>query len=388
MLTSFIEKLASIGLKKDECNDAVFAKKTLTLLPFYIAIPALCWSGIYSFYGEMVVASVPLLYLLLSAISLLILYKTKGFFLFEITQLILILILPFAFSWIYNDIHGGSYSFIWGFYAPITAIMYNKNFKLALSLFLIFCVLMFLTLTSDILFLGYSNSEAVSPELIEIFSFLNFFMACSGIFLLINMYKRNITKISQELRKEKQRLYRLTNDLKFANKELEKLATCDIVTNLPNRYYFEEIVEQMIAEAKESEKIFTVMFLDLDGFKDINDTLGHDAGDFVLKTVGERLQSKLRSNDIVARIGGDEFAVAINDIKDKEITKKIASSLIEVVNKPCRYKEKTCQVGVSIGIAMIDESVKTGHDILKKADLAMYAIKKSGKNNFGFYEQG
>ncbi len=386
-LNSVIEKLASIGLKKDECEDAVFTKKTLTLFPFYIAIPALCWSGIYFYFKEMLAASIPLIYLFFSAVSLLILYKTKRFFLFEMTQLLLILLLPFAFTWVYDDIHGGSYSFVWGFYAPITAIMYNKNFKLALVLFAIFSLLMFFTLTDDIFFFGYSSSELVSPKLIEIFSFLNFFIAFSGIFLLIYMYKVNITKISIELRKEKQRLYRLTNDLKFANKKLEKLATCDIVTNLPNRYYFEEIIEQMIAEAKENKKNFIVMFLDLDGFKNINDTLGHDAGDFVLKTVGEKLRSKLRSNDIVARIGGDEFAVAVNDVKERSIAQKIAKNLIEAVNQPCKYKEKTCQVGVSIGIVIIDDTVKTAHEVLKKADMAMYVVKKSGKNNFYFYEE-
>ena len=192
--------------------------------------------------------------------------------------------------------------------------------------------------------------------------------------------------MSSALKDDRETLFELTNDLKSANKELEHLATCDVVTELPNRLYFQDIVFDMFNRAKINKKIVAIMFLDLDGFKSINDTLGHDAGDEILKLVGARLKSSIRASDTVARVGGDEFAIAIGDITDVEHEKEIAKIIIKEVNEFCPYKDHRCHVGISIGISFYPEHGDSLNELIIRADQAMYEIKKMGKNNYSIYK--
>lgn len=125
----------------------------------------------------------------------------------------------------------------------------------------------------------------------------------------------------------------------------------------------------------------------MDGFKAVNDILGHEAGDMILKVVGNRLKSVIRASDTVARIGGDEFAIAIGDISDVEHVKVIAKTLIKEVNEKCSYKDNNCHVGVSIGISFYPEHGNGIEELMQRADKAMYNIKKMGKNNYSIYQE-
>ena len=164
--------------------------------------------------------------------------------------------------------------------------------------------------------------------------------------------------------------------------ELYHSANFDNLTQLPNRALFMDRMTQALRESKRYEQQFALLFVDLDGFKSINDTLGHDAGDELLELTAARLSSCVRESDTVARIGGDEFAVILRSITADEDAKRVARKINERVSSPFTIKNCERQIGASIGISFYPEHGDQVDTLLNKADAAMYAAKKSGKNDF------
>lgn len=381
-----IKKLSHIGVLSSDDEHTIVKKVALTLLPFFVFFPAALWSLLYIYLGNIQASIVPLFYIFISMTSAFYLYKTKKFIHFEIVQLLLILILPFLLMWILGGFSQGSFVMIWAFYAPVVAVMYSESVKVGIVWFALFIALLVVSMALDGTQL-FSNEKQLPSFAIHFFIFLNIGAGLGGIYFLINNFIENLRVVSQDLKRDRESLFKLTHDLKNANVELEKLANCDLVTELPNRLYFQDIVYDMFHHAKNNDKIVAIMFLDLDGFKSINDTLGHEAGDMILKVVGSRLKSVVRDSDTVARIGGDEFAIAIGNISDVEHVKKIASALIKEVNETCPYKDTHCHVGVSIGISFYPEHGEGIDELMQLADKAMYDIKKMGKNNYSIYKE-
>ena len=163
---------------------------------------------------------------------------------------------------------------------------------------------------------------------------------------------------------------------------LSYLATHDVLTGLLNRPQFCEHLQQALANARRRQTGTAVMFIDLDGFKKINDTLGHGVGDEVLKAVGSRIAQALRASDAVARFGGDEFTVLLEDIQDSGGTTHVAEALLSAVGAPMHIDGSTLQVTPSIGISLFPEHGATPDALLLAADMAMYRAKSSGKNGF------
>ena len=126
------------------------------------------------------------------------------------------------------------------------------------------------------------------------------------------------------------------------------------------------------------------MFIDLDGFKAVNDTLGHDAGDYVLKQVAQRLLLSVRETDTVARVGGDEFLIIASEINAPENVEQIAEKVIQLVSRPIIFNGQQAVVSTSIGIALFPDHGEDMNQLIKLADEAMYKVKNSGKNNFRF----
>jgi diguanylate cyclase (GGDEF)-like protein len=383
---SFFETLSHIAILKSDSEEMILKKVALTLLPVYVFFPALIWGVIYLYLGHPEASLVPFFYIFISLLSLSILYKTKKFIFFERTQLLLILILPFVLMWTLGGFAGGSFVMIWSFYAPVAAIMYSEDVKSGFRWFAFFLLLVLLSVIIDTK-LSQDIQNTIPKIASDIFFALNVGVGFSGIYLLISHFVKKKIELSEVLKKDKEILSTLTDDLKNANKELEMLASCDVVTKLPNRLCFQDIVYDMFKRARQSEKIVAIMFLDLDGFKTINDTLGHDAGDKVLKMVGERLSKSIRTTDTVARVGGDEFAIALGDITDIQHVKNIAETLIKEVNEYCPYKDQRCHVGVSIGISFFPEHGDSVEELMLNADKAMYDIKKMGKNSYSIFKE-
>jgi diguanylate cyclase (GGDEF)-like protein/PAS domain S-box-containing protein len=173
---------------------------------------------------------------------------------------------------------------------------------------------------------------------------------------------------------------------KFAAERIHRLAHYDATTELPNRVLLQDRLLHAINRVARGGKRLALLFLDLDGFKLINDTYGHSAGDEVLRLVGVRLTSRLRKADIVARIGGDEFAVVVSDVDQGNDVQTICDQLLQVITEPYELSGQTSSVTTSIGIAIFPEDGGDVQTLLKHADAAMYRAKERGKNRYAFYE--
>ncbi len=158
----------------------------------------------------------------------------------------------------------------------------------------------------------------------------------------------------------------------------------DPLTDLPNRALLMERLGQLIHASARSGRLVALLFLDLDGFKGVNDTLGHDAGDAVLKVIASRLLKLLRQADTVARLGGDEFVVMLDGPANCEEIEAIAQRIIAVVGEPIAYNDQVARVGTSIGIAVMPHDALGARELLKCADSAMYCAKNAGKNTYRF----
>ncbi|WP_143870517.1 EAL domain-containing protein [Catenovulum sediminis] len=168
---------------------------------------------------------------------------------------------------------------------------------------------------------------------------------------------------------------------------LHHLAFHDSLTNLPNRALFNDRLKSSLQTAKRYRQKIALLFFDIDHFKRINDSLGHEVGDLLLKQVSKKLQQRLRGSDTVARLGGDEFAVILNNVKDDESIRQTASEIIELINQPIKLAERELFITTSIGIAVYPADGDDSLTLLKNADVAMYRAKAQGRNAFMFYQQ-
>lgn len=175
-----------------------------------------------------------------------------------------------------------------------------------------------------------------------------------------------------------------TSELLELAKELEHLAYHDSLTGLANRAELDERLQGAISLALREKQHLAVLFMDLDRFKGINDSLGHHVGDKLLVEVGKRLQASLRGSDVLARLGGDEFAVLLHHTTPEQAA-EVADKLIEAINTPFDVEQYNLQVTTSIGISLFPEDGDSASAILKSADTAMYNSKESGRNQFSFY---
>jgi len=139
-----------------------------------------------------------------------------------------------------------------------------------------------------------------------------------------------------------------------------------------------------VAEARRDKSKAAVMFIDLDGFKAVNDTMGHGAGDALLKAVSDRLLSSVREVDTVARNGGDEFVIVLVDVKTRDDVSHIAEKVITLIATPFRLPQGEASIGASIGISLCPDNSQDPEELLQRADKAMYHVKSSGKSNFFF----
>ncbi|MFZ2652294.1 MAG: EAL domain-containing protein [Burkholderiaceae bacterium] len=172
-----------------------------------------------------------------------------------------------------------------------------------------------------------------------------------------------------------------------AAQRIEYLANHDSLTGLPNLVLFSNVLELAIQSARRFERSFAVLFIDLDRFKIINDTLGHAAGDTLLQEMARRIKESLRASDFVARLGGDEFVVLAQELSEPEQVSIVASKLLSTLMQPVTILGQECRVTASIGISMFPADAKDEQGLMKNADVAMYVAKEAGKNNFHFYSK-
>ncbi len=184
------------------------------------------------------------------------------------------------------------------------------------------------------------------------------------------------------------RSIRYAIERKRSELRLNYLAQFDPLTGIPNRQFFYDQLKRATARARRENRRVSLLFLDLDEFKVINDTLGHDAGDTLLKEVATRLRRSLREGDVVARLGGDEFAILLEGVNQPLDVEATANSLLEVISRPYRIADRQITVTTSIGITMYPSDHADTHMMMKNADIAMYRAKEDGRNNFKFFTAG
>ena len=160
----------------------------------------------------------------------------------------------------------------------------------------------------------------------------------------------------------------------------------DFLTNLPNRLLLNDRINQSIALARRQNRSIAVLFVDLDSFKCVNDSLGHDGGDQLLQSVSKRLVSAVRSSDTVSRQGGDEFVILLSEISKPEDAAKSANKILRLLSEPCVIGGKDLHANGSIGISIYPEDGEDAATLIKNADTAMYHAKENGRNNFQFFE--
>jgi diguanylate cyclase (GGDEF)-like protein len=165
-----------------------------------------------------------------------------------------------------------------------------------------------------------------------------------------------------------------------AEAKLQHMALVDELTGLPNRRLLSDRLSQSLKAAERDRRMLALLYIDLDGFKPVNDSLGHRIGDLLLKQVAGRLQTRARVSDTLARIGGDEFTLILTGIHSKADAEKVAASLLEALTSPFQIDGQGIRIGASIGISLFPEHGRDGDELLQQADFAMYAAKRSGKN--------
>ena len=182
-------------------------------------------------------------------------------------------------------------------------------------------------------------------------------------------------------------LYEDITQQKNSADQLKQMANFDTLTNLPNRSLFMDRLRNNIARAKRNRELLAILFIDLDRFKQVNDSLGHDAGDKLLQGIAQRLTESVRASDTVARLGGDEFVILLTAFHDSDIAGKHAQKVINILSKPVLVNNQEIIISPSIGISLFPNDGYDEIQLLKNADSAMYHAKSAGRNNYQFYTE-
>lgn len=217
---------------------------------------------------------------------------------------------------------------------------------------------------------GEQESRRIIRKFILVVTVMWVFTAISGgviVIIVITQIQRRDTRIALE------------------QESIAYMAHYDELTGLPNRALFYDRLKQSLAIAKRNKTNVFLLFLDLDGFKSVNDSLGHRSGDILLKQVAQRIVSCVRESDTVGRMGGDEFTVLLNDADSHERVSEIALKIINSIRTPFDLEGNQVQIGVSIGVAYNSDDQVTENDLLNNADMAMYESKNSGNNRYTFF---
>lgn len=207
----------------------------------------------------------------------------------------------------------------------------------------------------------------------------------AGINVMLEQIELRDKKLAEYTHTLEKRVTERTEELEHLTEQFRHKAYHDALTGLPNRALLKDRVELAIAHGNRTGKLFAFFYMDLDGFKGINDTLGHGVGDVLLQQVASRLVGALRAEDTVARVAGDEFNILVAGDEDAEDIARLARKLIRIVGKPYDCQGNEVTITVSIGIAVYPLDGETAEQLMKNSDSAMYLAKQSGKNCSRFY---
>ncbi|DAB38014.1 MAG: hypothetical protein A2023_04710 [Sulfuricurvum sp. GWF2_44_89] len=245
---------------------------------------------------------------------------------------------------------------------------------LMLSLFIAIRLFILKPLSNMVSVIAYSDEDGIPINLIPEYDAQEIFALSATMNTMI-----------KSIRASKIALLEQHNQLRAQKNALQYQATHDALTGLANRILFSERLEHAIKKSKERHSQMALLFIDLDHFKEINDSLGHEAGDEVLTIVTNRLHETIQNEEVLARFGGDEFTVIIEGLQKAEEAMLLAEKILKVLSEPITVDHNELYVGCSIGISLYPDNGDTPQDLLKYADAAMYAAKNEGRNNVQYY---
>ena len=238
--------------------------------------------------------------------------------------------------------------------------------------------------------------ESVVLDVRKDYSFIYKIIGFFSFLLLVLLYrsyllKRAKVELEERVRQKTLALNQLNRELESKinarTEELKHLAYYDALTDLPNRVLFEDRLRIALEKSKRSGNMVALFFIDLDRFKEINDSFGHKAGDEVLHSVTLKLLAHVRSEDTLSRLGGDEFTLLVEGVHTAQECAVIAQKMLTISKEPIQIGSQTIYASLSIGIALAPQDAINAEDLLKNADAAMYKAKESGRNTFAFYSQ-
>ena len=381
-----LKRYQRLGITRHDSLSLRQKKAVLVVIPLVIGFAALVWASIYIIFGYYYTALIPLSYILISAYSLLNFSHSKNIVPLVNVQLILILVLPFLLMWSLGGFNGGSFMIIWAFYAPIGSLIYQSS-RHALWWLMGFFGMTIISLLIDQSPL-LTAIEPMPTWAIELLFVLNISAGPIGLFLLIRYFvDDNERKANSKLQQEHEALLERTEQLNEAHEELKALAHRDPLTQLANRTQLSHRIEQLITHSNWERNKFAVIFIDLDNFKQINDTYGHTIGDQTLLIASKRLTRITRPSDFIARFGGDEFVLIAKLDDYTSEADNIAKRILEAFSSAFEIEDIMIHITPSIGIAMYPDHGVSSDSLLKKADTAMYRAKNQGRNSFSYYSE-
>jgi diguanylate cyclase (GGDEF)-like protein len=238
------------------------------------------------------------------------------------------------------------------------------------------------------LYFGLAMGTLVTVTVFVVYRFSNFQMdtlrSVQDVSNELADTNRRLEIANQQL---EQKVQQRTQELSNANQHLQFLATHDNLTGLPNRFLFFDRLDQAIKKNRRLKHKFALLFIDLDDFKNVNDSYGHLIGDEVLQKVAEFLANTVRDSDTVARIAGDEFTIILDNVQTLSNVETIAQKTVEAVSQPIEIEQATIVVTASIGISMYPDHGEDTETLLHKADMAMYLVKDGEKNSYTLYQE-
>ncbi len=227
----------------------------------------------------------------------------------------------------------------------------------------------------------------ISLLALPVFLGLIYLMRVNNANLVLQTQVELSSEQQQKLAMQNTQLHEEISKRKESESKLEYQATHDELTNLANRTHGMARLQELIRTAHVKKTQILLLFIDLDNFKQVNDTVGHHAGDLLLKQASKRLLKSMRTSDIVARLGGDEFLVIVPEIQHQDSAKLVASSILSVFEKPFRIEQQEFFVSASIGMSVYPKDGANASTLLKRADTALYSVKDMGRNGFNFYDE-
>jgi diguanylate cyclase (GGDEF)-like protein len=201
-----------------------------------------------------------------------------------------------------------------------------------------------------------------------------------------HLFKDELDVLDEAELRVADQLEEMQHQIEKDTQQLESLALYDSLTQLANRHHIFKEIQKTVRESVNTDECFGLLYLDLDNFKRVNDSLGHTMGDELLIVAAKRLQASVRDHDVVARLGGDEFCVLVRGLKRREDSGKIAENILAALNEPIKLGTAEFNVSASIGIVSIPEHGVNAEQLLQNADIAMYRAKAEGRSNYQFYD--